>query len=148
MIQSDEKSQSEARDYVLNKPLNRPNVKKSIPVILTFTAIAVSVLLGYILSLVVDTYIALSTGKKALIILTTSIILFLCTLKHLLVVFIKCYQNYASEFVRRSCLCKPTCSEYAIIVLKKYCLFKALKLIYVRLFKTCSGKYKIDYPDN
>ncbi len=148
MLQTDEKSQSEARDYVLNKPLNRPNVKKPIPIILTFIAVAVSVLLGYILSLVMGTYIALSTGKKALIILTASIVLFLCALKHLLIVFIKCYQNYASEFVRRSCLCKPTCSEYAIIVLKKYCLFKALKLIYVRLFKTCSGKYKIDYPDN
>lgn len=42
---------------------------------------------------------------------------------------------------------KPTCSEYAILALKKYGLVKGLYKIYIRLFKTCRGiEYGIDYP--
>ena len=60
---------------------------------------------------------------------------------------IKLYQHYADEDVRRRCVCKPTCSEYAIIVLKKYGVLIGIYKIYIRLFKTCYGTvYKIDEP--
>lgn len=60
---------------------------------------------------------------------------------------IKLYQHYAPEHVRRKCLFKPTCSEYAILSIEKYGLIFALPKIYDRIFKRCRGyEYKIDYP--
>lgn len=57
------------------------------------------------------------------------------------------YQRYAPESIRRQCTCKPTCSEYALLALQKYCWPKALTLIIRRVTKTCQQPgYKIDYP--
>lgn len=60
---------------------------------------------------------------------------------------VECYQHYAKEITRRKCLCVPSCSEYAILCLKKYELIHALLKIRKRLFVTCKGfEYKIDNP--
>ncbi|MDO4363209.1 MAG: membrane protein insertion efficiency factor YidD [Clostridia bacterium] len=60
---------------------------------------------------------------------------------------IKLYQHYAPEEIRRRCLFKPTCSEYAILAIKKYGLIIGLVKTYNRLFKKCKGNiYRIDYP--
>ena len=57
------------------------------------------------------------------------------------------YQRYAPEYLRRKCLCKPTCSEYAILAIEKYGFFHGLHKTYIRLSKTCKGReYKIDFP--
>lgn len=74
------------------------------------------------------------------------IVLFLF-LKRVLIGFVKLYQQYASEDVRRRCLFKPTCSEYAILALQKYGVILGLYKAYIRLFKKCRGNiYRIDYP--
>ena len=60
---------------------------------------------------------------------------------------VECYQHYAPEERRRRCLCMPTCSEYALLVLKKDFLPIALCKIRKRLFKTCrDGNYQKDFP--
>lgn len=60
---------------------------------------------------------------------------------------IRLYQHYAPEEIRRRCLFKPTCSEYAILALQKYGIIIGLFKTYVRLFKKCRGNiYRIDYP--
>lgn len=60
---------------------------------------------------------------------------------------VECYQHYASEATRRKCKCVPSCSEYAILCLKKYGLIKALLKIKKRLFVTCQGfDYILDDP--
>lgn len=60
---------------------------------------------------------------------------------------VECYQHYASEETRRKCKCVPSCSEYAILCLKKYELIYALLKIRKRLFITCKGfDYIIDNP--
>ncbi len=60
---------------------------------------------------------------------------------------VECYQHYATEETRRRCLCVPSCSEYAILCLKKHGLIKALLKIRRRLYVTCQGPdYKIDWP--
>ena len=46
---------------------------------------------------------------------------------------VECYQHYAKEETRRKCLCVPSCSEYAILCLKKYELIKALLKIKKRI---------------
>lgn len=60
---------------------------------------------------------------------------------------VECYQHYAKAETRRRCLCVPSCSEYAILCLKKYELIYALSKIRKRLFVTCKGyDYIIDNP--
>lgn len=61
---------------------------------------------------------------------------------------VKCYQHYAKEKTRRRCMCVPSCSEYAILCLKKiFPLFIALIKIRRRLYKTCKGgDYRLDFP--
>lgn len=60
---------------------------------------------------------------------------------------VECYQHYATEATRRKCKCVPSCSEYAVLCLKKYGLIKALLKIKKRLFVTCKGfAYILDDP--
>lgn len=60
---------------------------------------------------------------------------------------IRLYQHYAPEEVRRRCLFKPTCSEYAILAIQKYGIIIGLFKAYIRLFKKCRGNiYRIDDP--
>ncbi len=70
----------------------------------------------------------------------------LILLRILLIKAIMCYQHYASEKLRRYCKCMPSCSEYAIAVLKKYLLPVAIYKIIRRLRVTCDGEMKIDLP--
>jgi len=69
------------------------------------------------------------------------------TLRVFFVKVVECYQHYAKEETRRRCLCIPSCSQYAIVVLKSRHLFGAIYRILKRLFKTCQGwNPKMDLP--
>jgi len=68
-------------------------------------------------------------------------------LKRIIIGMVELYQHYMPEFLRRSCLCMPTCSEYMILAIEKYGALKGLRKGLYRLMHTCRGKdYKIDYP--
>lgn len=147
MISSDEQSRAEARDYVLNKPMIRPTTTIFAPIALLLCVIAVGIAVGLVIAETIDRHIANGEISTLCVVIGAIVFFLLCTVKPLLVLCIRCYQHYAPEVLRRSCLCKPTCSEYAIIVIKRYFLIKALYLIYIRLNRTCTGKiYKIDFP--
>ena len=67
--------------------------------------------------------------------------------KYAVIGVIKLYQHYAPEEIRRRCLFKPTCSEYAIMAVRKYGGIIGLCKSYFRLFYRCRGNiYQIDYP--
>lgn len=72
--------------------------------------------------------------------------LFFC-LKYAVIGAIKLYQHYAPEAIRRRCLFMPTCSEYAIMVVRKYGIVIGLCKGYYRLAYLCKGNiYRIHYP--
>ena len=50
-------------------------------------------------------------------------------------VIIKVYQIFISPFFPATCRFSPTCSEYSKLSLKKYGLFKGLKLSLKRIVK-------------
>ncbi|MBO5712845.1 MAG: membrane protein insertion efficiency factor YidD [Clostridia bacterium] len=88
---------------------------------------------------------------KGKIIFKTNIyilLLFETYLRFCFIILVKRYQAVAKEETRRRCKCVPSCSEYAILSLKKiFPLLLALLKIRKRLFKTCNGEeYKIDFP--
>jgi len=65
-----------------------------------------------------------------------------------LIKLIRSYQICTPANIRCRCKFIPTCSEYAILALQRYHIFKALALISYRLIR-CSplSKGGIDYPD-
>ena len=67
--------------------------------------------------------------------------------KYAVIGAIKLYQYYAPEEIRRRCLFMPTCSEYAILAIRKYGGVIGLCKTYFRLVYLCRGNiYRINYP--
>lgn len=134
--------QNEIKNYVLTKPLARPktNIFTVVFIICAYAAACFLIAFGIL---------AACDITKCVEILYIAVYFagFLLIAKLLCIKLVECYQHYAKEATRRKCLCMPTCSEYALEVLKKYSLIKALYKIWKRLFKTCkNGVYKKDFP--
>ncbi|MBQ8416246.1 MAG: membrane protein insertion efficiency factor YidD [Clostridia bacterium] len=132
----------EVKHYVLTKPLSRPRT--------TWRSIA-ALLLGYAAVCSLGTW-GISAALPAAWWRTVAILMLwlfgACLIaRRLCIKLVECYQHYAPETLRRRCLCMPTCSEYALLVLKKRCLPVALIKIRRRLFNTCrNGDYQKDFP--
>lgn len=150
-----------AEEYVLERPLDRPDtdikkVVKSVAVYL-LSSLAMGFSMLYLFSwlgifalfsdCICDFREQHSIWFSILFILLVYFIVGLFCLKKAVIGCIKLYQHYAPEQIRRRCLFKPTCSEYAILAIQKYGLIIGLIKSYIRLFKKCRGNiYRIDYP--
>lgn len=147
--------------YVLERPLVRPNTsyKKAILCITLFVLanLGATILLYYLFRWLgissflpqgIETfYTEHHTAFVIMLALFQFVIGGIIALKSALIGAIRLYQRYAPERIRRKCLCKPTCSEYAILVLQKYGVIRGIYKIYIRLFKKCRGRtYQIDEP--
>lgn len=64
-----------------------------------------------------------------------------------LIFLIRFYQLTLSYFIGRKCRFFPTCSEYAILAIKKYGVFLGVKKAMKRIF-SCrrGGKSGVDFP--
>lgn len=124
----------EVKDYVLKRPLYRPKTN-------VFTVIAIIFIYGALSFLTAYGIIALFFIQrlKWLVYACVYLVNLCLIINYIGIKIVECYQHYASEERRRKCVCKPTCSEYAIAVLWKYNIFKALKKIHIRLHETCKG---------
>lgn len=150
-----------AEHYVLERKLERPDtdVKKAIKYTCSFTAISVILAvtsfhlfqwLG-VFALLPDSFLYFEALHPTIFFTLYCVIFFsvmvLFSLKRAAIGMIKLYQHYAPEEIRRRCLFKPTCSEYAILAIKKYGLIIGLIKTYVRIVYKCRGNiYRIDYP--
>ena len=150
-----------AEEYVLERPLDRPDtdIKKAVKSVVVYllSSLAMGFSMLYLFSwlgifalfsdCICDFREQHSIWFSILFILLVYFIVGLFCLKKAVIGCIKLYQHYAPEQIRRRCLFKPTCSEYAILAIQKYCLIIGLIKSYIRLFKKCRGNiYRIDYP--
>lgn len=150
-----------AEQYVLHRPVVRPDtdLKKAIRCVSSFFVTSfLAALLSFHLFNWLDIFHFLPASLfdfsknhpvmfEALFVLLVFVVAGLFCLKKALIGIIHLYQHYAPEDVRRRCLFKPTCSEYAILAIQKYGVIIGLFKAYVRLFKKCRGNiYRIDYP--
>lgn len=79
--------------------------------------------------------------------LTISLIINLIISRWFAIDCVQLYQHYAPERVRRRCVLMPSCSEFAIIALKRYGFIIGCVMTYYRLIKRCRGTiYRIEYP--
>lgn len=73
------------------------------------------------------------------------LLVFVLTLRYIMIWFIRVYQRYAKSETRLRCCYTPSCSEYAILALKKYgALIGGIKA--VRRLLRCGPPGGIDYP--
>ena len=132
--------EQEVEEYCLHHKLERPSLRIKVAlgvsfiyiVCISFSVILLQRHLDLSLLLAVDISLLLSIPIVG---------------RRFLIYCIQVYQHFASEEIRRRCICKPSCSEYSIEALRKYGLLKGSYKIYIRLTKTCRGsKYIIDNP--
>lgn len=150
-----------AEDYVLRRVLERPNtdIKKAVICVVIYLlsslTIAFSTLFLFSRLGIFDYFPAFARNLReyhhtwfvVLYILLIYFITGLCCLRMAAIGCIRLYQHYAPENVRRRCLFMPTCSEYAILVIKKYGVIIGMIKTYNRLVKRCRGDvFSIDYP--
>lgn len=134
---------------------NEKDIKKRIlerPTINYYAAIIFIAV--HLISAVLLTYIVEFVLKEAKIVLNIKTILLYCmivalefciTMRYTLVWLVKIYQRYARAEIRLRCCMTPSCSEYAIIALKKYGVIRGIIKTIKRL-KRCHPPGKIDYP--
>lgn len=148
-------------EYVLERVLDRPdtNVRKVIVSICLFFSLTFVISLAFfclsqrlgIFELFPEEVKCFQESNPKLFVFLYFVMMYLfsaiCFAKKAAIGTIKLYQHYAPEEIRRRCLFKPTCSEYAILAIQKYGLIVGLIKTYFRLFKRCKGNiYMIDYP--
>ncbi len=135
------KLQRKIERYNLYRPLNRPKTTYVSVIMQGLLLVAITALFVIIIIKTATVWYC-----EALVCLCY-ILAFDLTARWISVTSVKCYQHYASDDRRRRCLCVPSCSEYAVAVLKRSILPIAVRKIYIRLFKTCKcPDYKIDLP--
>ncbi|MBQ4067291.1 MAG: membrane protein insertion efficiency factor YidD [Clostridia bacterium] len=67
-------------------------------------------------------------------------------LKDAAICCVKIYQRYAPAAIRNRCRFEPSCSEYMILSLEKYGLFKGLKKGFNRMHRCNANDGGYDYP--
>ncbi len=140
-----EEEQELVRKYVLKRPLYRPNITYLKSAVIILSTIVVLIILA-----VISYYALASLGfifKKVIYYSVFLLVAFIIGARWLAILIVRLYQHYASEEIRRRCLLKPTCSEFAIIVIKKYGLLIGGIKTWIRLNYKCRGNvYYIDEP--
>lgn len=147
--------------YVLKRPLVRPDTscKKVIICVIIFLLanIGISILLYFwirwlgIFCILPKAFRNFYENQHFLFVILLILFQFILggmiAAKPAIIGVVRLYQRYAPEHIRRKCLFKPTCSEYTIMVVKKYGVIRGLYKAYVRVFKKCKGGvYRIDEP--
>lgn len=64
----------------------------------------------------------------------------------LAILMVMLYQRHAPEHIRRRCHCRPSCSEYAIAVFRRFGLIVGGCKTIRRVFFTCGTAYIDDAP--
>ena len=90
--------------------------------------------------------ITLYISKKYIIVLLVNIIYFLLLLKYILIFAIKLYQKFAPISIRSKCRFEPSCSNYMLLSLEKYGLYKGLNKGIKRLKKCNINNGGYDFP--
>lgn len=156
-----QEEQDLAERYVLKRPLVRPDtdLKKAVICVSLFMVITALTGLGM---LFLSSWVGISSSFASsvaafraespllfyvLFFLSWYLICGLFAARFAVIGAVRLYQHYAPEEVRRRCLMMPTCSEYCILVVKKYGVIIGLILAWYRLFFKCRGNiYSIDLP--
>ena len=143
LCRKEHQRQKKLEAIVSHRKLERPDTKKW-HVILLLSIIPFVLFLAILFTLILPTEVI----YKILFFLLLLLIISEIYVRFCLIQIVKCYQHYAKDETRKICMCIPSCSEYAIISLKRvFPLPLAIIKARRRLYKTCKGQeYRLDFP--
>ncbi len=133
--------ETDPRSVNYKREIIRPKINWFLIALFIITPVALSLALGFLLKTLEAT-----TLLKVLSIIGFNLLYLFVFLKQIVITLVKLYQFFAPEKVRLRCRFEPSCSQYMILAIEKYGLFKGLKKGINRL-KRCNvkdGGY--DYP--
>ena len=136
---------TETNNYV-RLYIHRPKINYKRSLVFAFVVAIATLLLSIVASFVLRQV----TDADPIIIFTITIILFYAMtagifLRRLLIWLITLYQAKAKLETRLKCCYEPSCSEYAILAIKKYGAVKG-SIKAIKRLKRCHPPGGIDYP--
>lgn len=152
--------QDVAEAYVNGRSLHRPDLRLHHAVLGVAVYLAVTILLTFLIisplwraTLAPSLFLPPGLLATHPVLAATIVYVVVCALmfgvcgKWIVIGVVRLYQHYAPDEIRRRCLFKPTCSEYAILALLKHGLVLGGLRAFTRLHRRCRGSiYSIDYP--
>lgn len=121
----------------------RPNINSKKEIISIFLKTVIFVLL---ILLIIRILIIANSIYLFAIGMIVMLFYLLLTLKKSLISLILLYQKHAPESLRKSCLFEPSCSEYMLLAINKYGLFKGVIKGIKRLIRCHQPNGGKDYP--
>lgn len=124
-------------EFIPNNPLNRPEIHYKKPILAFLIYVVLFVLL-----------IPIPYGAawiRFLVLLGYSILYGLVIAKKTVIWLVHLYQNKAPDKVRLRCVMEPSCSEYMLMAVEKYGVFRGVIKGIGRL-RRCGKESGIDYP--
>lgn len=126
------------QECTCERKIERPKIEKSL------------IFLGLIIPICLITAIVLAIvlidGYWKYVICVGLFVSLLFSLKHIAFLWIKLYQKFAPEKVRRSCLFYPSCSQYMLLAIEKYGFWKGFWKGLKRLGRCRYPNGGEDYP--
>ncbi len=131
------------------RKLYRPKINWFVVILQVLFAVLFSAFLGITALLVVETFLSPALSETALfwICVGTSFLLYiLMSLKGLTIFSIRLYQKFGPYELRSRCIYYPNCSEYMILAIRKYGLFKGVKMGKNRFRRCVEPNGGVDFP--
>lgn len=155
-VMPNQDEREEVRRYCCERPLERPktNIKTAVVSVLMFIMIVTVMSFGVIqivswlgVHFQMRWIMSHHTAAGIISCAVCFTVCLLLVLKRMVIGMVSLYQHYAPDDIRRKCILKPTCSEYTILAVKKYGVFRGVKKSVHRLLFTCRGwDYRVDEP--
>lgn len=113
--------ENDPRSYSYKRQLNRPTIPWWRMIAWLVLALADTAGLYFLL-----TALDVASGTACWICAGTLVLISAVHLKQILIGLIRIYQRYAPASLRNKCRFEPSCSEYMVLSLQKYGLFRGL----------------------
>ena len=127
--------------YNYKRRLNRPLIHwGAIVLYCTLT------LVGIVTSAFVLNALSMSEQTISWICIVALIVITIINSKKILICFVQIYQCYAPDSIRNKCRFEPSCSEYMLLSLNKYGVFKGLTKGIRRITRCNIHNGGFDYP--
>ena len=123
------------------KPLNRPEIN---PLkIIAWNLLWMAVLVGIYFAL---SLLPVGIGTVILLTVLAALLISAINSKRIIITLVRIYQRYAPASLRRACVFEPTCSQYMIMAVEKYGVFKGVAKGINRLSRCHDPNGGEDYP--
>ena len=131
------------------QPMHRPQIPYGRVALCTASVLMTVGFLTWLVLAVISQYHTVEMSYGAQFVLFYIVFLLIAMLifaKHIVIFFIRLYQRYMPYDIRCNCLFVPNCSEYMVLAIKKYGVYKGVRKGINRLLRCHEPNGGQDYP--